>query len=127
MVGALLLSLLGQASGLAGPLVVRDLVDGIGSDADLVRPLALLGTLVLFSVCIGALSLYLVGRTAESMVLRIRLRLLAGLLRLRIPALDRSEPGDLLSQVSADATQLRDIGTRLVWTITGCLSLGVSG
>ena len=73
---------------------------------------------------IGALGGYVLRRTAESVVLASRRGLLSHLLRLRLSAVERHEPGDLMSRVTADTTLLREvtIGT-LVGGITGILTL----
>jgi len=60
--------------------------------------------LVLGNAVLGAIGGYLLRRTAESVVLTARRGLVARLLRLRIAAIDASEPGDLMSRVTADTT-----------------------
>ncbi|HYS34625.1 MAG TPA: ABC transporter ATP-binding protein, partial [Pseudonocardiaceae bacterium] len=71
---------------------------------------------------------YLLERTAESVVLVARRRLVARLLWLRVPALDETEPGDLMSRVSADTTLLREVSTQsLVSVVTSVLTLLATG
>jgi len=80
--------------------------------------------LVLANAGIGAAGSYVLARTAESVVLAARKRLVFRLVRLRIPALDHREPGDLMSRVASDTTLLRDVTTgALVGGITGALAL----
>jgi len=85
---------------------------------------ALMTVLVVANAAIGALGGYVLRRTAESVVLAARRGLLARLLRLRLSAVERHEPGDLMSRVTADTTLLREvtIGT-LVGGVTGVFTL----
>jgi ABC-type multidrug transport system fused ATPase/permease subunit len=126
--GALLagaaLSLATTATGLMLPLVVRELIAGLGAHRSIVGLLLLMSLLVLANASIGAFGTYLLERTAESVVLVARRRLVARLLRLRVPALDETEPGDLMSRVSADTTLRRQVTTHSVVSVaTSGLSL----
>jgi ATP-binding cassette subfamily C protein len=118
------LSLATAASGLALPLVVRELIETLGTDRPVAGLVALMSVLVVANAAIGALGGYVLRRTAETVVLAARRGLLAHLLRLRLSAVERHEPGDLMSRVTADTTLLREvtIGT-LVGGITGALTL----
>jgi ABC-type multidrug transport system fused ATPase/permease subunit len=119
-----LLSLATAATGLALPLIVRELIEGFGSDGQITGLLVLMTVLVLTNAGIGAFGTFLLERTAESVVLVARRQLVSRLLWLRIPALDDTEPGDLMSRVSADTTLLREVSTRsLVSAVTGSLTL----
>jgi ABC-type multidrug transport system fused ATPase/permease subunit len=118
------LSLATAATGLALPLVVRELIDGLAADRAIVGLLVLMTVLVLANAAIGAVGSFLLERTAESVVLVARGRLVSRLLWLRIPALDETEPGDLMSRVSADTTLLREVSTQsLVSAVTSTLTL----
>jgi hypothetical protein len=74
------LSLATAATGLALPLVVRELIDGLGADRGIVGLLVLMSVLVLANAGIGALGSFLLERTAESVVLVARRRLVSRLL-----------------------------------------------
>ncbi|HEX3590467.1 MAG TPA: ABC transporter ATP-binding protein [Pseudonocardiaceae bacterium] len=113
VVGAAL-SLATSATGLALPLVVRELISGLSASRGITGLLVLMSVLVLANAGIGALGSFLLERTAESVVLVARRRLVSRLVRLRIPALDEHEPGDLMSRVSADTTLLREVSTTAV-------------
>jgi ATP-binding cassette subfamily C protein len=122
------LSLATAAVGLALPLVVRSLISGLGSGRTITGLLVLMSVLVLANAGIGAVGSYLLERTAESVVLVARRRLVARLLWLRVPALDETEPGDLMSRVSADTTLLREVSTQsLVSVVTSVLTLLATG
>jgi ATP-binding cassette subfamily C protein len=106
-----LLSLATGAVGLALPLVARRLVGDLAHDRAVGGVLLLLAVLALANAGIGALGSYVLERAAESVVLSARRRLVAHLVRLRIPAVDRSEPGDLMARVTSDTTLLREVTT----------------
>ena len=119
-----LLSLLTAATGLALPLVVKALIDDLGHHRSVAHLLLLMTVLVLGNAALGALGTYVLRRTAESVVLAARRRLVDRLLGLTISGLDRAEPGDLMSRVSSDTTLLRDVTTgSIVGVITGSLTL----
>ena len=118
------LSLLTGASGLALPLVVRSLIADLGRHRSVAVLLLLMTALVVANAGLGALGGYLLRRTAESVVLTARRRLVDRLLGLTIGGLDRAEPGDLMSRVTSDTTLLRDVTTNsLVGLATGSLTL----
>ena len=126
--GALLaggvLSLLTGATGLALPLVVRALIGDLGHHRSVAGLLLLMTCLVVANAALGALGGYVLRRTAESVVLAARRRLVDRLLGLTIGGLDRAEPGDLMSRVTSDTTLLRDVTTgSLVGVVTGSLTL----
>ncbi|HEV2373431.1 MAG TPA: ABC transporter ATP-binding protein, partial [Streptosporangiaceae bacterium] len=119
-----LLSLVTGATGLALPLVVRALISDLGHHRSVTVLLMLMTALVVANAAIGALGSYVLRRTAESVVLAARRRLVDRLLGLTIGGLDRAEPGDLMSRVTADTTLLRDVTTdALVGVATGSLTL----
>ncbi|MFI5084244.1 MAG: ABC transporter ATP-binding protein, partial [Streptosporangiales bacterium] len=118
------LSLLTAATGLALPLIVRALIDNLGHHRSVSQLLLLMTGLVVANAVLGALGSYVLQRTAESVVLAARRRLVDRLLGLTITGLDRAEPGDLMSRVASDTTLLRDVTTgSIVGVVTGGLTL----
>ena len=119
------LSLATAATGLALPLVVRELISNLGSNSGPVAGLVVaMSALVLANAAIGAVGSYVLHRTSESVVLEARHRLVGRLLRLRLSAVERYEPGDLMSRVTADTTLLREVTTdSLVGGFTSVLVL----
>jgi ATP-binding cassette subfamily C protein len=118
------LSLLGSAASLIQPLAARALVESLGRGNPIVGALLLLTGMVIAGALIGAVGQYLLQRTAESVVLSARHRLIARVLRLRIPDVEGSEPGDLMSRVTSDTTLLREVTTQsVVSAVTGSLTL----
>ncbi|MBC7274209.1 MAG: ABC transporter ATP-binding protein, partial [Streptomyces sp.] len=119
-----LLSLVTGATGLLLPLVARELIDDLSHDRAITGALLLMSALVVANAALGALGSYVLRRTAESVVLGARRALSSYLLRLRIPAVDRSEPGDLMARITSDTTLLREVTTdSLVGLGTGGLTL----
>ncbi|MGY1495570.1 ABC transporter ATP-binding protein [Streptomyces sp. QTS52] len=119
-----LLSLATGAAGLALPLVARGLIDDLSHDRTITGALILMSALVVTNAALGGLGSYVLRRTAESVVLGARRALSSYLLRLRIPAVDRTEPGDLMARVTSDTTLLREVTTdSLVGLGTGGLTL----
>ncbi|MFC9426135.1 ABC transporter ATP-binding protein [Streptomyces sp. NPDC056987] len=118
-----LLALIGAASGLAQPLAARELVDRLGGDSSITGILLLLTALVLFGTAVEAVGSYLLERTAESVVLAARRTLIGRLLRLRLPEVERTQPGDLMSRITSDTTLLRAVTTQsIVSAATGGLA-----
>ncbi|ANS70013.1 ABC transporter [Streptomyces lincolnensis] len=123
LIGAVL-SLLTGATGLLLPLVARELIDDLSHDRTITGALLLMSGLVVANASVGALGSYVLRRTAESVVLGARRALSSYLLRLRIAAVDRTEPGDLMARITSDTTLLREVTTdSLVGLGTGGLTL----
>ncbi|MEU9863572.1 ABC transporter ATP-binding protein [Streptomyces sp. NPDC047971] len=124
LLGGAALSLVTGATGLALPLVAKYLIDALSDDRPIAGALLLMSVLVVANAGIGALGGYVLRRTAESVVLGARRTLTSYLLRLRVAAVDRSEPGDLMARVTSDTTLLREVTTdSLVGLGTGGLTL----
>jgi ABC-type multidrug transport system fused ATPase/permease subunit len=124
LLGGGLLGLLGGLASLAQPMAAKLVVDTLSQGHSLVGPVALLTGLTLGGALLSTAGIYLLGRTAECVVLTARERLISQLLRLRVGALDRLEPGDLLSRVTSDTTLLRSVSTYgLVHSVTAVFLL----
>ncbi|WP_416963083.1 ABC transporter ATP-binding protein, partial [Streptomyces sp. Agncl-13] len=106
-----LLSLVTGGTGLLLPLVARGLIDDLSHDRTITGALLAMSALVVANAALGALGSYVLRRTAESVVLGARRALSSYLLRLRISAVDRSEPGDLMARITSDTTLLREVTT----------------
>ncbi|WP_367319042.1 ABC transporter ATP-binding protein [Streptomyces sp. HUAS ZL42] len=124
LVAGAVLSLVTGATGLLLPLVARGLIDDLAHDRAISGALLAMSGLVVANAAVGALGSYVLRRTAESVVLGARRSLSSYLLRLRITAVDRSEPGDLMARITSDTTLLREVTTdSLVGLGTGGLTL----
>ncbi|MCU4745702.1 MULTISPECIES: ABC transporter ATP-binding protein [unclassified Streptomyces] len=124
LAGGALLALATGATGLALPLLAQRLIENLSADRPVGGALAVMTVLMLANAVLGGFGAYVLHRTAESVVLTARRALTSYLLRLRITAVDRSEPGDLLSRVTSDTTLLRGMTTNsLIGLATGGLTL----
>ncbi|MCV2461259.1 ABC transporter ATP-binding protein/permease [Streptomyces sp. ICN988] len=124
MFAGALLSLVTGATGLLLPLVARELIDDLAHDRAITGALLAMSGLVVANTALGALGSYVLRRTAESVVLGARRTLSSYLLRLRIAAVDRTEPGDLMARITSDTTLLREVTTdSLIGLGTGGLTL----
>ncbi|MFI9724912.1 ABC transporter ATP-binding protein [Streptomyces sp. NPDC052092] len=124
LLGGAALSLVTGATGLVLPLVARELIDDLAHDRTVTGALLLMSALVIANAVLGAVGSYVLRRTAESVVLGARRTLSSYLLRLRIAAVDRAEPGDLMARVTSDTTLLREVTTdSLIGLGTGGLTL----
>ena len=121
------LSLATTATGLALPLVVRELINQLTLHRSIAGLLVLMMLLVVANAAIGAVGGYLLRRTSESVVLAARKKLVARLLRMRLSAIELSGPGDLMSRVTSDTTLLSEVVTEaLVGGVTGVLALAAT-
>lgn len=130
LVGGAVLGLLGNAAGLAQPLVAKTVIDALGRGQSLVAPLLVLTGLVIAGAGVAAAGQYVLARAAENVVLTARVGLVSRMLWLRVGALDRLKPGDLLSRVTSDTTLLRNVcvqglvgGVNAICTIVGAIVL----
>jgi ABC-type multidrug transport system fused ATPase/permease subunit len=124
LVVAALLGLAGSAGGLAQPLVAREVIEALAGDRSVLRPVALLGALVVASAILTAGHFWVLQRTAERVVLRARRSLAERLLRLRLAAFDDQAPGDLVARATSDSTLLGSVAsTALVQLLNGGVSL----
>ena len=127
ILGGGLLGFLGGLASLAQPMVAKLAVDTLGQHRSLAGPVALLAAVTIGGALLSMAGIYLLGRTAESVVLTARERLISRLLRLRVSALDRLKPGELLSRVTSDTTLLRSVSTYgLVHTVNATFLLAGS-
>src|ERR1700761_7542117 len=109
-----LLSLATAATGLLLPLVVRALIDSLSHHRGLTGLIVLLSGLMLADAVLGSGGNYLLLRTGDTITLTARQGLVSRLLRIKVAALDRSEPGDLMARATVDTTLLRNAVTNAV-------------
>ncbi|GGU77027.1 ABC transporter ATP-binding protein [Lentzea flava] len=120
--GGTLVLLAGLAAA-AQPLAAKALVDRLGTGDEITGFLVLLVGLALAGAAIAMAGQYLLERAGESVVLVARKRLARRLVSLRVPAVHRAEPGDLLSRFTSDTTLLREVCTNaLVGLVTGAVT-----
>ncbi|MFI5621153.1 ABC transporter ATP-binding protein [Streptomyces sp. NPDC051567] len=108
------LALIGAATGITQPLAAKALVERLGQQEPVTAILVTLTVLVVLGTVIEAVGAYVLERTAESVVLAARRTLIGRLLRLRLPEMERSRPGDLMSRITSDTTLLRAVTTNSI-------------
>ncbi|MFH0249855.1 ABC transporter ATP-binding protein [Streptomyces chitinivorans] len=119
-----LLGLLGGLLSLAQPLAAKRLVDELGDGRAAAGWVLLLGVLVLAGALLAAAGQYVLERTGEAVVHTVRRSLTAHLLRLRVPAVEHAEPGDLIARATSDTTVLRQTAVQSVASaVVGSLTL----
>ncbi|MFD9892451.1 ABC transporter ATP-binding protein [Amycolatopsis sp. NPDC059027] len=109
LAAVMVLSVASAACTLAMPLIVADLISAVRTDAGLVRPAVLLGVTALGGALAATAASYLLARMGERLVLRLRVRLMAHILRLPLRDVRATGEGDLVTRVTADSLQLRTI------------------
>lgn len=99
-------SVVGAGVSLAQPLVINQLISSIGH-----QPVGgwvlLVVVLVLVAAVLQGLRQYILTRTGESAILRLRRQLVQHLLRLPISVHDSHRTGDLVTRLSSDTTMVR--------------------
>ncbi|MEU6488126.1 ABC transporter ATP-binding protein [Streptomyces sp. NPDC046887] len=118
-----LFALVGAVTALLQPLAAKELVERLGDDRSITGILLVLTALVVLGTAIESVGSYILERTAESVVLAARQGLVGRLLRLRLPEVERTTPGDLMSRITSDTTLLRSVTTdSVVAAVTGGLA-----
>ncbi|WP_437086549.1 ABC transporter ATP-binding protein [Streptomyces sp. enrichment culture] len=122
MGAGVLLGLLGSVMGLAQPLAAKQVMDDMGRGSPAYGPVIALSVLVAAGGILAGLGHYILDRSAESIVCTARRRLTDRLLALRVPVVERTEPGDLISRVTSDTALLRQSAPQAVSAaVTGTL------
>ncbi|MFE1770772.1 ABC transporter ATP-binding protein [Streptomyces sp. NPDC059008] len=116
------LGLAGSVMGLAQPLAAKRVMDGMSRGQPEAWPVVVLSLLVVAGALLVGLGHYVLQWSSESMVYTARRRLTERLLRLRVPVVERTEPGDLIARVTSDTALLRQAVPQAVSAaVTGTL------
>ncbi|MFJ9419351.1 ABC transporter ATP-binding protein [Streptomyces sp. NPDC101227] len=122
MLAGVLLGLLGSLLGLAQPMAAKRVMDTMGQGQPAAGPMVTLSLLVVAGGLLAGLGHYVLNWSAESVVRTARCRLADRLLRLRVPVVERTEPGDLIARVTSDTALLRQSAPQAVSAaVTGTL------
>lgn len=114
MVAGVLLGLLGSLLGLAQPLAAKRVMDTMAQGQPAVGPALALSALLVAGGLLAGLGHYILDWSAESIVCTTRCRLADRLLRLRVPVVERTDPGDLIARVTSDTALLRQTAPQAV-------------
>ncbi|MFI9237256.1 ABC transporter ATP-binding protein [Streptomyces sp. NPDC053079] len=122
MAAGVALGLVGSVMGLAQPLAAKRVVDDMGQGHPAAGPVLLLSLLVVTGAALAGAGHYVLQCATESVVCAARCRLTDRLVRLRVPVVDSSEPGELIARVTSDTTLLRQSAPQAVSAaVTGTL------
>ncbi|CAL9334695.1 Multidrug resistance ABC transporter ATP-binding_permease protein BmrA [Streptomyces sp. enrichment culture] len=121
------LSLVTGGTALALPLATKTLLENLSSGRSIVAVAVAIAVFTVGGSVVSAIGSYSLGRIAEAITYDVRRGIIEHVLRLKASELDRTEPGDLISRVTADATLLRSATTySLVAATTSSISLVVT-
>ncbi|MBN9736650.1 ABC transporter ATP-binding protein [Pseudonocardia sp. P1] len=121
---ALVLALIGAGFALVQPLLVMRAIQGAAGAEAVGGVIALLIALFVGEALIDAAQSFLLQRSGEQVVRRIRHRMIRMTLFLPISRHDRFRNGDLLSRVGTDTTLLRaSVSSGIVDALVGVVSL----
>ncbi|WP_434442355.1 ABC transporter ATP-binding protein [Lentzea sp. E54] len=116
-------TLVAAGLGLLQPQLLRQAVDAAATTSLSWRLPVAMAALFAVQACVDGVGLFLLERTGERVVLGMRRRLVARLLRLRMKEFDEHRVGDLMSRAGTDTTVLREVvSTASVQLITGTLT-----
>ncbi|WUH98255.1 ABC transporter ATP-binding protein/permease [Spirillospora sp. NBC_00431] len=103
-----LLSLVTTATTLATPMATKWILDALADSTSIAGAVWLLVGLLVAGSGLGFLQWMILGHLAERIVLDARAMMVRRLLRVRVGALTRHAPGDLVTRVTSDTTLLRE-------------------
>ncbi len=109
---------------LATPMATKAVLDSLGADASLAKPVGLLLGLVVLGAVSGFAQWLLLGRLAERIVVTARRSLVRRFFRGPVGDVQRHSPGELVSRVTSDTVLLREAASSsLVDLVNGAVSL----
>lgn len=118
------LGLAGSAAGLATPMIIKAVLDNLGTHASLIGPVAALVTLLVLSAAIRCWQSILLGSVGERIVLDARETMVRRLLRATVAAVTKRPPGELVTRVTSDSVLLHEAAsTSVIGLINGSVML----
>ncbi|MCX4665996.1 ABC transporter ATP-binding protein/permease [Streptomyces sp. NBC_01381] len=106
---AVLLSLAATAATLAVPLLVRELIDALARRESILQWLAIMVPLALAGALAASVSGYLLAKTGEQFILRLRGKVMEHTLRMPLQAVRAAGAGNLVARITSDAALLRSV------------------
>lgn len=113
---AMLLALVATAAALAVPLLVKEIITDFATHQSMRTPVVWMCTAAVVGAGAQAVSGFLIARTGEHMIYRLRSRIMEHTLRLPLPTVRAHGTGNLTARITSDALLLRqvvDVGTQL--------------
>ncbi|HEX8628391.1 MAG TPA: ABC transporter ATP-binding protein [Catenuloplanes sp.] len=123
MLVGLVLGLVGNAAGLATPLVTKWVLDTLGDGADLTRPIGALVALVVLGAAITLWQWTLLGALAQQIVLDARTAIVERYFRAKVGALQRRTSGELVTRVTSDTALLHEASSSVVGLVNSGIAL----
>ncbi len=124
LVVGVLLGLAGTGLALASPMVTKWVLDTLGTDASLARPVTWLLVLFVIGSVVGYVQWVLMGSLAERIVLDARESLVRRYLRATVGAITGRPTGELVTRVTSDTVLLREAtSSSLVGLVNGVVAL----
>lgn len=120
----LALGLITTGAALATPLATKWVMDSLGGNLDLSKPIGLLLILLVVGSAAAFAQWYVLGRTAERIVLNARVSLVERFFRAKLQQIHRFRTGELVTRVTSDTVLLREAATTsVVQIINGIVSV----
>lgn len=119
----LLLGLIGNAAGLATPMVTKWVLDSFSGGVDLAGPITVLAGLVLAGAVITLWQWILMGTLAEQIVLDARTSIIRRYLQARVLRLQARPAGELVTRVTSDTALLHQASSSIVGLINAGIGL----
>ncbi|WP_431954612.1 ABC transporter ATP-binding protein [Actinacidiphila sp. bgisy167] len=129
LAAAVLLALVATAAGLSVPLLVKDIITRFATDQSLTTPITWMCVAAVVGAATQAASGFLLARTGEQMIYRIRTRVMDHALRLPMARMRAEGVGNLTTRITSDALLMRqvvDVGAQMpLSALTVVFTLGV--
>ncbi|WP_229074333.1 ABC transporter ATP-binding protein [Actinoplanes sp. DH11] len=123
MLLGLVLGLVGNAAGLATPMVTKWVLDSFSGGVDLARPIAVLAGLVVVGAVITLWQWILLGTLAERIVLDARASIIGRYFRARVGDLQARPTGELVTRVTSDTGLLHEASSSIIGLINAGIGL----
>lgn len=121
---AIILSIIQTIAGLIVPWFTKNLVDILTMDSLTPGIIGMLGAAFLLQAVAGALSSYFLFYIGESIVLHLRTKLWNKTLVLPVSYFDQHRSGDIISRISNDTVQIKDlVANHLVSMFSSLISI----
>ncbi|MFC7528546.1 ABC transporter ATP-binding protein [Actinoplanes sp. GCM10030250] len=123
MLLGLVLGLIGNAAGLATPMVTKWVLDSFSGGVDLARPITVLAALVVVGAAITLWQWILLGTLAERIVLDARESIIRRYFRARVGDLQARATGELVTRVTSDTGLLHQASGSIIGLINAGVGL----
>jgi ABC-type multidrug transport system fused ATPase/permease subunit len=117
------LGLIANAVGLATPLATKWVLDSLGAEGGLARPIGVLLGLVVIGSGISLWQWMIMGRVAEKVVLEARTSMIRRYFAAKVGQLTGRPTGELVTRVTSDAGLLREASSSLVGLVNSGLAM----